>query len=168
MDAARLKELQEPIKRSYRESPASAQVVLSVRGIVDQQRLACSVQTHLGLLDAGLHPAAGGDGSQACSGEMLLEALVACAGVTLSAVATAMGIELRSAAIEASGTMDFRGTLGVDRSVPVGITAIQMQFSLDSDASIDQLTKLVQLTERYCVIFQTLKNAVQVESRLAN
>ena len=168
MEAAKLKAIQEPIKQKYREDPATAAVVLKARGSVDFDRLVCKVQSHIGAVDAGLHAAAGGSGHDACSGEMLLEALVACAGVTLSAVATAMSIAIRSASIEATGVMDFRGTLGIDRNVPVGLTKVELHFALDTDANLEQQTKLVQLTERYCVILQTIKNSVSVEAVLQN
>ncbi len=166
MEAVELKAIQEPIKQKYREDPAAAAVVLKARGVIELDRLVCEVQSHIGPVRAGLHAAAGGSGQEACSGEMLLEALVACAGVTLSAVATAMSIPLRSASIEATGEMDFRGTLGIDRSVPVGLTKVVLKFVLDTDASLEQQAKLVQLTERYCVILQTLKNAASVEAVL--
>lgn len=157
MNAEQLKARQAPIKDRYRQDPPAAVVPLRSRGRLRPVDLVCQVDTPRGTIDAGLHPAAGGDGSGACSGDMLLDALVACAGVTLSAVATAMGISLRGGTITAEGEMDFRGTLGVNRDTPVGITGIQLHFALETDATPDQLAKLIQLTERYCVIFQTLR-----------
>jgi uncharacterized OsmC-like protein len=156
MDADQLRALQSPIKQRYRDDPSTARVVMHASGTVQSSQLACFVDTSLGQVVAGLHPAAGGSGELACSGDMLLQALVACSGVTLSAVATAMGIEIRSANITAQAEMDFRGTMGIDKSVPVGITSLRLDFEFDSPAEDSQLKKLVELTERYCVVLQTL------------
>ena len=164
MDAQQLRDLQAPVKERYRESPQSAIVTLHSTATLDQDRIVCRVATGQGNVDAGLHPAAGGDGSGACSGDMLLDALVACAGVTLTAVATAMNIEIRSGTIEATGEMDFRGTLGVEKGVPVGITSVRLHFSLETDAAPEQIEKLVKLTERYCVIYQTLQQPPSVST----
>lgn len=158
MTADELKALQAPIKEQYRQNPDTALRTMRVTGRVDQTSLTCRLETLAGALEAGLHPAAGGSGDSACSGDMLLESLIACAGVTLSAVSTAMGIVLDQAEITAEGDMDFRGTLGLAKDVPIGFSAIRLQFHLTSAASDEQLQKLIQLTERYCVIFQTLQN----------
>jgi uncharacterized OsmC-like protein len=155
MKAEELRALQGPIKARYKESPGTARVTLSAQGQLDQG-ITCSVQTGKALVAAGLHPAAGGDGSGACSGDMLLQALVACAGVTLNAVATALAIELRGGTVSVEGDLDFRGTLGVEKEAPVGFTQIRMRFDLDSDAPAEKLDTLIRLTERYCVIYQTL------------
>ncbi|MSR57809.1 MAG: OsmC family peroxiredoxin [Planctomycetaceae bacterium] len=165
MTADELKALQTPLKNRYKDDPAAAAVTLKAEGLLGGETLTCTVRSWKGPIEAGLHPAAGGDGSWACSGEMLLEALVACAGVTLKAVATAMSISLQGGTISAEGELDFRGTLGVSKEAPVGFKSIRLSFSLDSDASPEQLDKLVQLTERYCVIYQTLKSpaAITVE-----
>lgn len=157
MTADELKALQAPLKEQYRQNPATALRTMRVTGRVDQTSLTCRLETLAGVLEAGLHPAAGGSGDSACSGDMLLESLIACAGVTLSAVSTAMGIVLDQAEITAEGDMDFRGTLGLAKDVPIGFSAIRLQFHLASAASDEQLMKLIQLTERYCVIFQTLQ-----------
>jgi len=162
MNAEELRALQTPLKERYRQDPKSAQVLARARGTLDPVTLSCRLHTMHGEYDAGLHPAAGGDGRGACSGDVLLEALVACAGVTVCAVSTAMGIALRGGEIKAIGTMDFRGTLGVDRQAPVGLTDIKLFFELDTDATEEQKQKLIQLTERYCVILQTLKNPPSV------
>lgn len=156
MDAEALRELQAPLKARYREAPHAALVTLEAEGRIDEAGIACKVDTGRALVTAGLHPATGGSGLEACSGDMLLEALVACAGVTLKAVATAIGIELRDATIRAEGDLDFRGTLGVDREAPVGFRAIRLSFELDTDAPQDKIDQLVKLTERYCVVYQTL------------
>ncbi len=155
MKAEELRALQAPIKARYKDSPAAAHVTLSAQGTLDEG-ITCSVQTGKALVAAGLHPAAGGDGSSACSGDMLLEALVACAGVTLNAVATALAIEVRGGTVRAEGDLDFRGTLGVDKDAPVGFKAIRLTFDLDTDAPDEKLDTLIRLTERYCVIYQTL------------
>jgi uncharacterized OsmC-like protein len=157
MDAEALRALQAPLKARYRDDPGAALVTLSAEGDVDESGLACKVETGRALVTAGLHPATGGSGLEACSGDMLLEALVACAGVTLKAVATAIGVELRSAHLRAEGDLDVRGTLGVDRDAPVGFRAIRLSFTLDSDAPAEALDQLLKLTERYCVVLQTLK-----------
>jgi uncharacterized OsmC-like protein len=157
MNPDRLRELQTPLKAKYRADPASAQMTLRATGVLNPNRASCTLQTYSGPVEAGLHPATGGDGTLACSGDMLLEALVACAGVTLAAVATAMGIVLRSGTVTAEGDLDFRGTLGVSKDVDVGFNEIRLQFSLDTDASQEQIQSLLKLTERYCVIYQTLR-----------
>ena len=164
MNADELRALQAPIKEQYRTTPESAMVTFHAKGTVHQDRLLCDVPTHAGLAHAGLHPAAGGNGREACSGDMLLESLVACAGVTLSAVATAMAIPIRSAEIHAEADLDFRGTLGIDRSVPVGVQSVRLRFEIQSDADAAAIKKLVELTERYCVIYQTLKNPPKLET----
>ncbi len=156
MDAAELKETQAPIKAKYRDDPEAAVVTLKAEGRMGQG-VTCKVDTGRALVEAGLHPATGGSGVHACSGDMLLEALVACAGVTLNAVATALELPLRDAKVRAEGDLDFRGTLGVDREAPVGFRAIRLTFDLDGDLSEEQLATLMKLTERYCVVYQTLK-----------
>lgn len=156
MNAAALRELQAPLKARYRAAPEAAVVTLRAAGEIGDG-ISCKVETGRALVEAGLHPATGGDGRSACSGDMLLEALVACAGVTLNAVATALGVALRRGAVVAEGDLDFRGTLGIDKEAPVGFRAIWLHFDLDSDASPEQLAKLVELTERYCVVYQTLR-----------
>lgn len=158
MKSEELRALQAPLKNTYRETPEAAAITLSAAGTLDGEGIACSVQTGKALVEAGLHPASGGDGTQACSGDMLLEALVACAGVTLRAVATALGIEVRGGRVSAEGDLDFRGTLGVDKEAPVGFRDIRLAFDLDTDADADSLATLFKLTERYCVIYQTLRN----------
>ncbi len=155
MDRDQLRTLQAPLKERYKADPKAALVTLSANGELGDG-LACSVQTGRALAEAGLHPATGGDGSLLCSGDMLLEALVACAGVTLRAVSTSLGIDVRSGRIRAEGDLDFRGTLGVDRDAPVGFSAIRLSFELDTDADESQLSTLERLTERYCVVYQTL------------
>src|SRR5262245_52024494 len=155
MTADALKALQAPLKARYKEHPNSAFQTLSATGTLRGGEVACRVKTFAGTANAGLHPATGGDGSFACSGDMLLEALVGCAGVTLMAVATAMGIAIRSGTARAEGDMDFRGTLGVSKEVDVGFQAIRLHFELDTDATPEQLQTLLKLTERYCVVYQT-------------
>src|SRR5580704_7029023 len=157
MDGDALRALQAPLKARYRTEPDAARITLQARGTLDELGLTCKVETGKALVTAGLHPATGGSGLAACSGDMLLEALVACAGVTLGAVATALGIELRDATVRAEGDLDFRGTLGVSKDVPVGFEQIRLQFDLDTDAGEEQLATLLRLTERYCVVYQTLK-----------
>ncbi len=157
MDAAELKDTQAPIKAKYRDDPEAAMVTLRAEGRMGQG-VTCKVDTGRALVEAGLHPATGGSGVHACSGDMLLEALVACAGVTLNAVATALELPLRDATVRAEGDLDFRGTLGVDREAPVGFRAIRLAFDLDGDLSEEQLATLMKLTERYCVVYQTLKS----------
>jgi uncharacterized OsmC-like protein len=155
VDRDELRALQAPLKDRYKETPEAALVTLTASGDLDQG-ISCSVHTGRALAQAGLHPASGGDGSLLCSGDMLLEALVACAGVTLRAVATSLGIELSSGRVRAEGDLDFRGTLGVDREAPVGFKAVRLAFDLDIDADEEQLALLQKLTERYCVVYQTL------------
>ena len=166
MDRAELQAVQKPLKERYREEPAAAVVTLSAEGRLDEERIACSVTTGRALVEAGLHPATGGTGALACSGDMLLEALVACAGVTLRSVATSMELDV-AGAVRAEGELDFRGTLGVDRETPVGFTAIRLRFELETDASDEELEKLLERTERYCVVYQTLAGGVPVEVALA-
>lgn len=163
MNTERLRELQAPLKARYKESPASAILTLRARGRVSQGAITCTLETGKPGVAAGLHPATGGDGSAACSGDMLLEALVGCAGVTLAAVATSMGIELSSATVAAEGDLDFRGTLGVAKDAPVGFTRIRLTFALDTVAPVEKVQKLVELTERYCVVAQTLAKAAVLE-----
>ncbi|HEY5708940.1 MAG TPA: OsmC family protein [Solirubrobacterales bacterium] len=165
MEREQLREVQAPLKERYREEPAAAIVTLEASGDLGEG-VSCSVRTGRAIADAGLHPASGGDGSQLCSGDMLLEALVACAGVTLRAVATSLGIEVRSGTVRAEGELDFRGTLAVDRDAPVGFTAIRLAFELDCDASAKELETLMKLTERYCVVFQTLSRPPQLSATL--
>jgi uncharacterized OsmC-like protein len=153
-----LRALQAPLKEQYAEQPAAALVTLSALGTLGEH-VSCSVQTGRAIAEAGLHPATGGDGSLLCSGDMLLEALVACAGVTLRAVATSLGISVSSGQVRAEGDLDFRGTLGVDRDAPVGFSAIRLSFELDTGADDEQLATLQRLTERYCVVYQTLTAA---------
>jgi uncharacterized OsmC-like protein len=157
-----LRALQAPLKQRYRETPEAAVVTLKAKGEIGDETLTCKVETGRALVEAGLHPATGGDGIAACSGDMLLEALVACAGVTLKAVATALDIKLKHGSVRAEGDLDFRGTLGVAKDAPVGFRAIRLRFDLDTDASPDQLATLLRLTERYCVVFQTLNSKPQL------
>jgi uncharacterized OsmC-like protein len=166
MNADALRALQAPLKDRYRGDPDAAKVTLSARGALDDAGIACKVETGRALAVAGLHPATGGDGLQLCSGDMLLEALVACAGVTLKAVSTALGIGLRSGEVFAEGDLDFRGTLGVARDAAVGFTDIRLSFRLDTDAPQAELDTLMKLTERYCVVLQTLRAAPKIEARL--
>ena len=158
MTSEELRALQGPLKAQYKENPAAAQYVISIKGTLEGDDIRCRVHSPRGPIDAGLHAATGGDGSLACSADMLLEALVGCAGVTMKAVATALGIGLKKATITASADLDFRGTLGVGKEAPVGLTAIRLTFDVDTDAPHEQIDKLIQLTERYCVIYQTLKS----------
>jgi uncharacterized OsmC-like protein len=155
MDAEQLRALQAPIKERYRDEPGAALITLRAQGHLGEG-MTCKVETGRAIAEAGLHPATGGDGLALCSGDMLLEALVACAGVTLRAVATALGIVLRDASVQAEGDLDFRGTLGVAKDAPVGFQAIRLQFTLDTDAPPEQIATLLKLTERYCVVYQTL------------
>ena len=167
MDANTLRALQAPLKERYKQDPNAALVTFEARATLDDERIACHVDTKkAGVVMAGLHPAAGGTGADACSGDLLMEALVACAGVTLKAVATAMEIPLRAGKVRAEGEVDFRGTLGVDRTVPVGFRAIRLIFELDTDAPQDKLDKLAQLTERYCIVFQTLAGQPQLTTKV--
>jgi uncharacterized OsmC-like protein len=156
MNAEQLRAMQAPLKARYKDDPSAGQVTLRARGTLGDEAT-CKVQTGRALVEAGLHPATGGDGLAACSGDMLLEALVACAGVTLRAVATALGISLRGGSVTSEGDLDFRGTLGVSKEVPVGFTAVRLRFDLDTDAPPDQIATLLKLTERYCVIYQSLQ-----------
>jgi uncharacterized OsmC-like protein len=156
MDAQDLRNLQAPLKDRYRNDPKSAVITLKAQGNVDDAHIACKVETGRAIATAGLHPATGGSGMELCSGDMLLEALVACAGVTLKAVATALEIPLKSATVSAEGDLDFRGTLGVSKESPVGFQAIRLRFAVESDAPQEKLDALLKLTERYCVVYQTL------------
>lgn len=158
MDQEQLRTLQAPLKETYRATPEKALITLSAEGQLGEG-ITCRVQTGRALVEAGLHPATGGDGFAACSGDMLLEALVACAGVTMRAVATAIGVDIRDGRVVAEGDLDFRGTLGVAKDAPVGLQSIRLQFHLDTDASQEQLDTLLRLTERYCVVYQTLRNS---------
>ncbi|RWD60817.1 OsmC family protein [Mesorhizobium sp.] len=158
MDATALKAMQAPLKEAYRDDAAKALITLRARGTLDDQSIACKVETGRALAVAGLHPATGGSGLELCSGDMLLEALVACAGVTLKAVATALEFKLGNASVEAEGDLDFRGTLGVARDAPVGFRAIRLKFDLDTDEPKERIDSLMKLTERYCVVFQTINN----------
>ncbi len=161
MNADELKAMQAPIKDRYRNDPSAAVVTLKAEGKIGEG-IACRVDTGRAVVEAGLHPATGGSGQQACSGDMLLEALVACAGVTLKAVATALQINLNDAVVRAEGDLDFRGTLGVAKDAPVGFREIRLRFDLDTDASAEQRKKLIELTERYCVVLQTIRNTPPV------
>lgn len=162
MDAAELKAMQSPLKDAYREDPARAIITLRARGALDDQSIACKVETGRALAVAGLHPATGGSGLELCSGDMLLEALVACAGVTLKAVATALEFRLGAATVEAEGDLDFRGTLGVAKDAPVGFRTIRLAFHLDTNEPQERIDALLKLTERYCVVFQTLNTKPQL------
>jgi uncharacterized OsmC-like protein len=164
MKSDELRALQAPLKQRYREDPDSALITLRARGRLGEG-VVCRVETGKALVDAGLHPATGGTGLQACSGDMLLEALAACAGVTLSAVATATGVPLRDAIVHVEGDLDFRGTLGVSKEAPVGFREIRLGFELDTDATEEQIASLLNLTERYCVVYQTLRNAPPIRVR---
>ena len=159
MDSAQLRALQAPLKEQYRADPATAVVTLRAAGEIDEQAVSCHVSTGRALVEAGLHPASGGNGMLACSGDLLLEALVACAGVTLRAVATAMDLVVRGGTVHAEGDLDSRGTLGVDRSAPVGFREVRVRFDLDADLSQEQRARLLELTQRYCVVFQTIVSA---------
>ena len=161
MNADELRSLQAPLKAQYREHPETALVTLRAEGRIGQD-ITCKIDTGKALVEAGLHPATGGDGLSACSADMLLEALVGCAGVTLRAVATALGIQLRDATIQAEGDLDFRGTLGVSKDVPVGFRQIRLHFDLETDASAEQIATLLRLTERYCVVYQTLDHPAKI------
>src|ERR671927_583872 len=167
MKAEELRATQAPLKSRYKEDPNAARLTLRAQGDLSGEGIACSVETGRALVEAGLHPYTGGSGVQACSGDMLLQALVACAGVTLRAVATALGIEIRSGNVEAEGDLDFRGTLGVAKDAPVGFQAVRLRFQVDSPAAPADLEKLLQLTERYCVVLQTLRSAPQVKAEIA-
>ncbi len=162
MKSDELRSIQAPLKDHYRAEPGAALVTLKAQGRIGEG-VTCKVETGRALVAAGLHPATGGDGLSVCSGDMLLEALVACAGVTLNAVATAIGVELRDAVVRAEGELDFRGTLGVSKEVPVGFQQIRLYFDLDTDAPDDQLATLIRLTERYCVVYQTLRQSPAID-----
>jgi len=162
LDAAALKATQAPLKEKYRETPAAAAVTLKAEGRLGDG-VTCGVETGRALVEAGLHPATGGSGLSACSGDMLLQALVACAGVTLGAVATALGLPLRDARVLAEGDLDFRGTLGVAKDAPVGFRALRLKFEVDGDLSEEQRATLIKLTERYCVVYQTLRQPPKIE-----
>jgi uncharacterized OsmC-like protein len=166
MDAAALRAMQAPIKDKYKSDPKAGMITLKAKGTLDDQNIACKVETGRALAVAGLHPATGGSGMELCSGDMLLEALVACAGVTVKAVATALEIPLKSGKVSAEGDLDFRGTLGVAKDAPVGFAQIRLRFDLDTDAPQDKLDQLLKLTERYCVVYQTIKSGPAVEVKL--
>jgi uncharacterized OsmC-like protein len=167
MDATALRALQAPLKDRYKADPKTALVTLKAQGSLENEGIACKVQTGRALAAvAGLHPATGGSGLELCSGDMLLEALVACAGVTLKSVATAIDVPLKSGRVTAEGDLDFRGTLGVDRAAPVGFAAIRLRFDVETDAPQERLDQLLKLTERYCVVYQTIRNGAAVEATL--
>jgi uncharacterized OsmC-like protein len=166
MDAAQLRAMQAPIKDKYKSDADAALITLRAKGTLDDQNIACKVETGRALAVAGLHPATGGSGMELCSGDMLLEALVACAGVTLKAVSTALEIPLKSGTVSAEGDLDFRGTLGVAKDAPVGFREIRLAFDVDSDAPQDKLDQLLKLTERYCVVYQTIKSGPSVQVSL--
>jgi uncharacterized OsmC-like protein len=166
MDSEALRKMQAPLKEHYRAEPDAAIITLKARGELDSQSIACKVETGRALAVAGLHPATGGSGLELCSGDMLLEALVACAGVTLKAVATALDIELKSGTVSAEGDLDFRGTLGVDKSSPVGFRDIRLTFDIQSDAPQEKIDSLLKLTERYCVVLQTLSKPASIATVL--
>jgi uncharacterized OsmC-like protein len=167
MDSTALRELQAPLKARYREDAGAALVTLRAEGELAEGAIACKVETGRALVEAGLHPATGGSGLEACSGDMLLEALVACAGVTLKAVATALELRLAGGTVRAEGDLDFRGTLGVDRTAPVGFRAIRLAFALNTDEPQDRIDSLLKLTERYCVVLQTLRNPPEIIASVA-
>ena len=166
MDANELRAMQAPIKEKYKSDPKAGMITLKAKGTLDDTNIACKVETGRALAIAGLHPATGGSGLELCSGDMLLEALVACAGVTVKAVATALDIPLKSGKVSAEGDLDFRGTLGVAKDAPVGFAQIRLRFDLDTDAPQDKLDQLLKLTERYCVVYQTIKAGPPVEVKL--
>ena len=166
MDSAGLRALQAPIKERYKADPKAGLITLKAKGALDDTNIACKVETGRALAVAGLHPATGGSGLELCSGDMLLEALVACAGVTLKAVATALDIPLRAGTVSAEGDLDFRDTLGVVKDAPVGFAQIRLRFDLDTDAAQDKLDQLLKLTERYCVVYQTIRSGPPVEIKL--
>jgi len=166
MDAAELRAMQAPIKDRYKSEPGAALITLKAKGTLDDSNIACKVETGRALAVAGLHPATGGSGMELCSGDMLLEALVACAGVTLKAVSTALAIPLKSGTVSAEGDLDFRGTLGVDKEAPVGFRQIRLRFDVDTDAPQDKLDQLLKLTERYCVVYQTIAKGPPVDIKL--
>ena len=166
MDAAELRAMQAPIKDRYKSDPNAALITLRAKGSLDDTNIACKVETGRALAIAGLHPATGGSGLELCSGDMLLEALVACAGVTIKAVSTALSIPVKSGTVSAEGDLDFRGTLGVVKDAPVGFQEIRLRFALDTDASQEQLDQLLKLTERYCVVYQTIAKGPPVDIKL--
>src|SRR5499427_1033125 len=166
MDAAELRAMQAPIKERYKTDPKAAVITLKAKGTLDDANIACKVETGRALAVAGLHPATGGSGLELCSGDMLLEALVACAGVTIKAVATALAIPLKSGTVSAEGDLDFRGTLGVAKDAPVGLAQIRLSFAVETDVEQEKLDQLLKLTERYCVVYQTIKSGPPVEVRL--
>jgi uncharacterized OsmC-like protein len=166
MDATELRAMQAPIKDRYKSDPGAALITLKAKGSLDDQSIACKVETGRALAVAGLHPATGGSGMELCSGDMLLEALVACAGVTLKAVSTALAIPLKSATVLAEGDLDFRGTLGVDKEAPVGFREIRLRFNVETDAPQDKLDQLLKLTERYCVVYQTIAKGPPVDIKM--
>jgi uncharacterized OsmC-like protein len=166
MDAGELRAMQAPIKERYKSDPKTAFITLKAKGTLDDSNIACKVETGRALAVAGLHPATGGSGLELCSGDMLLEALVACAGVTVKAVATALDIPLKSGNVSAEGDLDFRGTLGVAKDAPVGFAQIRLRFDLDTDAAQDKLDQLLKLTERYCVVYQTIKSGPPVDVQM--
>jgi len=166
IDAEGLRAMQQPLKDAYRQDPAGALITLRARGELGEENISCSVETGRAMAVAGLHPATGGDGTLACSGDMLLQALVACAGVTLRAVATSLGIDVSGGTVRAEGDLDFRGTLAVAKDAPVGFTSIRLSFDLDTGASQEQLDTLLRLTERYCVVYQTLARPAQLTAAL--
>jgi uncharacterized OsmC-like protein len=168
VDAAALRALQAPLKDSYRTAPEAAVITLKAHGEIDDVKIACKIETGRAIMEAGLHPATGGSGAELCSGDMLLEALVACAGVTLKAVATALEIKLTKGIVRAEGDLDFRGTLGVAKDAPVGFQSIRLVFDVESDAPQDKLDTLLKLTERYCVVFQTLNVKPELSATLRN
>ena len=167
MDSTALRAIQAPLKDRYKSDPQSAYITLKAKGRLDPAHIACKVETGRALAVAGLHPATGGSGLELCSGDMLLEALVACAGVTLKAVATALDIPLKSGMVSAEGDLDFRGTLGVAKDAPVGFAQIRLRFEVETDAPQEKLDQLLKLTERYCVVYQTLKSGPPIEVKLA-
>lgn len=166
MDADTLRSLQAPLKEKYKSDPGAAVITLKARGLVDEQSISCKLETGRAMAAAGLHPATGGSGLELCSGDMLLEALVACAGVTLKAVSTAIGVPVTNAAVVAEGDLDFRGTLGVDKTANVGFKAIRLRFEVDTPAPREKLDQLLSLTERYCVVYQTLRGNAQISAEL--
>src|SRR5215208_6829542 len=166
MDATALRAMQAPIKERYKADPNAAMITLKARGKLDEANITCKVETGRALAIAGLHPATGGSGLELCSGDMLLEALVACAGVTLKAVSTALAIPLKSGTVSAEGDLDFRGTLGIDKEAPVGFRQIRLRFDVDSDVPQDKLDQLLKLTERYCVVYQTIAKGPPVDIKM--
>jgi uncharacterized OsmC-like protein len=167
MDSVELRALQAPLKERYKADPGAALITLRARGTLGEETIACKIETGRAITEAGLHPATGGSGLELCSGDMLLEALVACAGVTLKSVATAIDVPIRSGTVSAEGDLDFRGTLAVSREAPVGFAEIRLRFELDTDAPDDKLATLLKLTERYCVVLRTIRAAPRIETRMA-